>query len=65
MKLNAEVKKINPCEKVVLLANGEKISFDKLLLATGSKAKVVHGNALDYKNVLTLRSAEDHAAIKR
>ncbi|CAG9331546.1 unnamed protein product [Blepharisma stoltei] len=63
----AEVKMIVPDQKQVVLENGEQIPYDKLLLASGSVARVppqVQDAVANIKNVVTIRNAEDHKKIK-
>lgn len=66
-KRNVEVKMIMPEQKHVLLASGEQIAYDKLLLATGSNARVpqpLQRAVSGIKNVVTIRNTADHAKIK-
>lgn len=51
--------KIEPGEKTVSLANGETISYDKLVIATGSQPIVIPFPGHDLKNVLTFRNLHD------
>lgn len=63
--LNAKVKKINPEQKLILLNDGTIVSYNKLILANGSRAFVppVPGN--DKENVFSLKSVGDAEAIKK
>jgi NAD(P)H-nitrite reductase large subunit len=50
---------LNLREKNVMLENGEKISYEKLLLATGGKPFVPKIEGLDKDNVFTFTTIED------
>lgn len=62
--LDSEVVDINREQKMVSLKNGQNISYDKLLLATGGRAKVPPTPGIDLENVFVLRSADDQDKIK-
>ena len=49
----------DPARRVVLVENGEEISYDRLLLATGSHSFVPPIAGLDTKGTFTLRSIMD------
>ncbi|XP_044763702.1 apoptosis-inducing factor 3-like isoform X2 [Coccinella septempunctata] len=59
VRLGISAKKVDVEEKKVILDSGEKISFDKLFIATGSKAAVINVPGKDLKNIITLRDYED------
>jgi apoptosis-inducing factor 3 len=64
----AEVKSIDADKKIVKLSNGNEILYDKLLLATGSSANLSPKLKIylkNFDNFFTLRSADDHTAIKK
>ncbi|MYZ40869.1 FAD-dependent oxidoreductase, partial [Streptomyces sp. SID4917] len=55
---------LDPIEKRVLLADGERLSFDRLLIATGTRARPwpnPEEAALD--GVMTLRTTDDAARL--
>lgn len=56
---------VNPAEKTVELENGEKVSYDKLLIATGSHTFVPPvKNLREAKNVVGFRNLEDMEVLK-
>lgn len=57
--LNAEVTKINAKEKVVVLANGQHLSYDSLVLATGSTPNKFGWKGQDLENVQGLYTKQD------
>lgn len=50
---------INPQQRQVSLANGVTLAYDKLLIATGSRARVPVRDWLGLPHVFTLRTVED------
>ncbi|WP_087504888.1 NAD(P)/FAD-dependent oxidoreductase [Neiella marina] len=60
LKLGVAVEELDAKTNTLLLANGEQLTFGKLIIATGAHAFVppIAGLA-DAKNVFTLRNAED------
>lgn len=54
---------VNSLEKTVTLDNGYIIKFNKLYIATGSKAKKIPVPGADLKNVVTVREFADTAYI--
>jgi NADPH-dependent 2,4-dienoyl-CoA reductase/sulfur reductase-like enzyme/nitrite reductase/ring-hydroxylating ferredoxin subunit len=63
LKLKAEVSAIDPKAKELTLADGSKVRFDKLLLATGAEPVKLDIPGADRKHVHTLRSLADCRAI--
>ena len=63
-KLGYEVASIKKNDKKVMLKDGAEISYDKLLIATGGRARVPPTPGIDLKNVHVLRSASDQSWIK-
>jgi len=59
LKLNARVVAAEPGEKVVIFKNGERISYDSLLIATGSHSFIPPIKGADKKGVFALRSIQD------
>lgn len=55
--------KIDRIHKKVHLQSGKTLPYDKLLIATGSRARVPVETWNDYKNVLTLRNVKDCARL--
>lgn len=50
---------VKPYEHSLTFANGEVLTYDQLLLATGGKARKLDAPGADLKNVFTLHVAED------
>ncbi len=57
--LNKKVTGINFKNKSIEFQSGDKLKYDKLLLAPGSNPKVLNLPGKDLKNVFTLRSFDD------
>lgn len=57
--LNVEATNLSPTIKEVTLSNGYKIKYDKIYIATGSKARMAPIPGADLKNIFTLRDYED------
>ena len=56
---------VNPAEKTVALENGEKVTYDKLLIATGSHTFIPPvKNLREAKNVVGFRNLEDIEVLK-
>jgi NAD(P)H-nitrite reductase large subunit len=53
------VSEVRPAEHEVLLENGERIGYDRLLLATGSRAIFPQVEGVDLKGVVKLDNLED------
>ena len=64
VKLNTEVININPDEKFVKTADGEKINYDKLVLAQGAKPFVPPIEGIPEEKVFTVRTLFDADNIK-
>ena len=62
--LDTKVVEGNSAEKWVKTSSGDKFTYDKLLLATGSNSFVPPINGSDKKGVFTLRTMSDAIAIK-
>lgn len=56
--LGVKAEKIDPDKKEVFLQDGEKVKFDKLLIATGASAKLEDIPGIDKKGVFPLRTIE-------
>jgi len=59
LRLKARVVDAEPREKTVILKNGERISYDSLLIATGSHSFIPPIKGADKKGVFALRSIQD------
>ncbi len=64
VRLNSEVVKINPDEKSVELKSGEKLTYDKLVLAQGAKPIVPDFPGMPEEKVFTVRTLLDADRIK-
>ena len=54
-----KVKELNVIEKEIKFSDGASIKFDKVLIASGGKAKKLNLPGEDLKNIFTLRSFDD------
>ncbi len=63
-KLNTPITDALPDENIVITGSNEKISFDQLLVATGSHSFVPPIKGADKKGVFTLRNIQDARAIR-
>lgn len=54
--LGKQVSSINREEKKVVLSDGSSVSYDKLLLATGGRARVTKNEGSDLKGIHYLRT---------
>ena len=59
VKLESEVVSLDSNSNKVVLKNGEKIEFNKLLIATGGSARKPNVEGVNLKNVFVLRSVND------
>ena len=59
LKLNAPVVGADPDKKALVLKNGERISYDTLLIATGSHSFIPPIKGADKQGVFALRSIQD------
>jgi NADPH-dependent 2,4-dienoyl-CoA reductase/sulfur reductase-like enzyme/nitrite reductase/ring-hydroxylating ferredoxin subunit len=65
LRLNSNVAAIDPKTRSVTLGNGDKLPFDRLLLATGAEPVKLQIPGADQPHVHTLRSVADSRAIIR
>ena len=56
---NATVAQIDAANRIALMADGKKLSFDRCLIATGGRARALPGLPADAPNVFTLRGLDD------
>lgn len=63
LRLNTNVSAIEPKARNVMLGNGDKLPFDRLLLATGAEPIKLQIPGADQPHVHTLRSVADSRAI--
>lgn len=65
IKLGARVDRIDRAARQVVLANGETLTYDRLLIATGSRVRRLNTPGTDLPGVHYLRTIDDTLAIKR
>lgn len=63
LRLNTNVSAIDPKSRSVTLGNGDRLPFDRLLLATGAEPVKLQIPGADQPHVHTLRSVADSRAI--
>lgn len=63
LRLSSPVRAVHPSAGEVELAGGEKLPFDRLLLADGASASVPPIRGADKKGVFTLRTLDDAEAL--
>ncbi|WP_300452140.1 FAD-dependent oxidoreductase [Accumulibacter sp.] len=61
---NSIVRSIDRQNKTVLLATGESLPYDKLILATGAHGTTPDADFLSFENAFVLRTAEDAQALR-
>jgi 3-phenylpropionate/trans-cinnamate dioxygenase ferredoxin reductase subunit len=59
LRLDTEVAAVDPGRKVAELRGGERVAYDRLLLATGGRNRPLQVPGADLQNVLQLRTVED------
>lgn len=64
IKTGARVKKITPDENSILMDDDSKLSYDRLLITTGSSARSLQIPGVDGSGIFTLRCLDDAIAIK-
>ena len=63
LRLGTEVTSIDPDARTVVCSSGERVPFDRLLLATGAEPNRLSTPGFDRDNAFTLRSLADARAI--
>jgi NADPH-dependent 2,4-dienoyl-CoA reductase/sulfur reductase-like enzyme len=63
LKCSYEVTRVEAATKTITFSNGEKLTCDALLLATGGRPRVLDVPGARLKNIFTLRSFSDSQAI--
>lgn len=64
LRLNSRVDRIDPAAKTVHLADGNSVSYDFLILATGARARALNAPGADLYGVMALRTAADAEMLK-
>ncbi|MCJ7594049.1 MAG: FAD-dependent oxidoreductase [Desulfobacterales bacterium] len=59
LRLNTRIQGADPVKKIIITENNESLSYDQLLLATGSHSFVPPIKGADKKGVFSLRSVQD------
>lgn len=63
--LQTKVEKILPQQKEIILSSGERVKYDKLIIATGARPKIPNIIGIENcENVFTLRKIEDGINIR-
>ncbi|BCE03365.1 NAD(P)/FAD-dependent oxidoreductase [Marinicellulosiphila megalodicopiae] len=57
--LGQSAKHINPVSKVITLFNDQRVEYDQLVIATGSRASQIPAQNLHLKNIIFFRTIED------
>src|SRR5215212_11967319 len=64
LSLGSTVTSLDPASRTVTTATGERLSYDRLLLATGSKPRHLDVPGADLDGVYYLRNVEDSDRLK-
>lgn len=64
VRLNTRVDSIDRASKTVLTDNGDEISYDTLILSTGSRARELRVDGIDLAGIHYLRSIDDVTEIR-
>ncbi len=64
LRLSSAVAALDLSGRALELADGHRIAFDKLVIATGARARALHVPGADLYGVLALRDAADAEALK-
>jgi 3-phenylpropionate/trans-cinnamate dioxygenase ferredoxin reductase subunit len=64
LRLGTRAERLIPSDRTIVLANGERIPYDKLLIATGAKVRRLNVPGVDLPGVHYLRTIRDATAIR-
>jgi 3-phenylpropionate/trans-cinnamate dioxygenase ferredoxin reductase subunit len=64
LRRGLRAERLNRADRTVNFTNGEVLGFDRLILATGARARVLDAPGADLAGILALRSAADADALK-
>jgi len=64
LRLNARVERIDRADKAIVLGGGQTLPYDRLILATGRRARRIPLPGTDLEGVLELRTAADADRLK-
>ena len=64
VKTGMEATKVDPAAKTVTFANGEVVSYDKLVIATGAAPFVPNVPGKDLPGVFTMRTPDDAIGLR-
>jgi len=64
VRLGCVVSALDPQKKQLTLKSGEKVGFDKLLIATGARPRTLEIPGANLRNLLYLRSLDDSKTIR-
>ncbi|KAK7794502.1 hypothetical protein R5R35_004720 [Gryllus longicercus] len=65
LKLGTELLNLDATNKVAHLSSGEKINYDSIFLATGSRPRPLSVSGSNLKNIFVLRNVDDANAIAK
>src|SRR6266567_321693 len=65
VKLNCEISGVDPKRKQLVLKSGGEFGFDKLVVATGAKPRMLEIPGAKLRNLYCLRSLDDSERIRR
>lgn len=65
IRLRCEVASVDLLRKCLLLKAGGEVTFEKLIIATGSRARILNVSGAGLRNVHSLRSLDDSKSIRR
>ncbi len=65
LSLGVRAESVDPADRVVVLADGRRLPYDKVLLATGGAARNVAVPGSELEGVYTLRTLDDSLAIRQ
>jgi 3-phenylpropionate/trans-cinnamate dioxygenase ferredoxin reductase component len=64
LRLGTRAERLSPPERVVELTSGERLHYDKLLIATGARVRQLRAPGVDLPGVFYLRTLRDTVAIR-